>query len=76
MSDWLLNLPVLWMGALILGAIYACTAGLYVLITGLAVGERYTFTFVPSLSAVTATYGPIPNVAQPFDSVSSEMKSP
>ena len=40
MSDWLLNLSVLWMGALILGAIYAFTAGLYVLITALAVGER------------------------------------
>ena len=40
MSDWLLNLPLLWMGALILGAIYVCTAGLYLLITALAVGER------------------------------------
>jgi hypothetical protein len=40
MSDWLLNLPVLWMGALILGAIYVATAGLYLLITALAVGER------------------------------------
>ena len=40
MSDWLLNLPVLWMGALILGAIYVCTAGLHLLITALAVGER------------------------------------
>jgi hypothetical protein len=40
MSDWLLNLPVLWMGALILGATYVCTAGLYLLITALAVGER------------------------------------
>jgi hypothetical protein len=40
MSDWLLNLPVLWMGALILGAIYVFTAGLYWLITALAVGER------------------------------------
>ena len=40
MSDWLINLPVLWMGALILGAIYVCTAGLYLLITALAVGER------------------------------------
>jgi hypothetical protein len=40
MSDWLLNLPVVWMGALILGAIYVATGGLYVLITALAVGER------------------------------------
>jgi hypothetical protein len=40
MGDWLLNLPVLWMGALILGAIYLFTAGLYVFVTALAVGER------------------------------------
>jgi H+/Cl- antiporter ClcA len=40
MSDWLLNLPVLWMGVLILGVIYVCTAGLYLLITVLAAGER------------------------------------
>ena len=40
MSDWLLNLPVLWMGATILGAIYTVAAGLYVLVTALAVGER------------------------------------
>lgn len=40
MSDWLLNLPVLAMGALILGAIYLCTAALYLVITALAVGER------------------------------------
>jgi len=40
MSDWLLNLPVLWMGALILGAIYLFTAGLYVVVTTLAVGDR------------------------------------
>jgi hypothetical protein len=39
-SDWLLNLPVLWMGALILGVIYLFAAGLYLLITALAVGER------------------------------------
>jgi len=40
MSDWLLNLPVLWMGVTILGAIYTVTAGLYLLVTALAVGER------------------------------------
>ena len=40
MSDWLLNLPVLWMGVSILGAIYIATAGLYWLVTALAVGER------------------------------------
>src|SRR5262245_18621906 len=40
MGSWLLNLPVLWMGAVILGAIYLVTAGLYALITRLAVGER------------------------------------
>ena len=40
MGDWLLNLPVLWMGALILGATYLITAGLYVFVTTLAVGDR------------------------------------
>jgi hypothetical protein len=40
MSDWLLNLPVLAMGAIILGAIYLVTAGLYRLIMSLALGER------------------------------------
>ena len=40
MSDWLLNLPVVWMGVLILGAIYVVTGGLYALITTLAAGER------------------------------------
>jgi hypothetical protein len=40
MSDWLLNLPVLWMGAIILGVIYTVAAGIYVLVTALAVGER------------------------------------
>ncbi len=40
MSNWLLNLPVVWMGALILGATYAVTAALYLLIRALATGER------------------------------------
>ncbi len=40
MSDWLFGLPVLWMGVVILGAIYLATAALYLLITALAVGER------------------------------------
>ena len=40
MSDWLLNLPVLSMGAIILGAIYTVAAGIYVVVTALAVGER------------------------------------
>jgi hypothetical protein len=40
MGDWILNLPVLWMGALILGATYLFTAGLYVVVTKLAVGDR------------------------------------
>ena len=40
MSNWLLDLPVMWMGTLILGAIYLVTAGLYVVVTKLAVGDR------------------------------------
>ena len=40
MGDWLLGLPVVWMGAVILGAVYALTAGIYVVVTKLAVGDR------------------------------------
>jgi hypothetical protein len=40
MGDWLLNLPVLWMGVLILGAIYLWTAALYLIVSRFAVGER------------------------------------
>ena len=40
MCDWLLSLPVLWMGALSLTAIYLATAGIYLLVTRLAVGDR------------------------------------
>src|SRR5262245_55089581 len=40
MADWLLHLPVLWMGTLILGTIYLVTAGLYVSVTTSAVGDR------------------------------------
>jgi hypothetical protein len=40
MGDWLLNLPVLGMAVVILAASYLFAAGLYLLITALAVGER------------------------------------
>ena len=40
MSDWLVNLPVLWMTVIILATTYVIAAGVYVLITTLAVGER------------------------------------
>jgi hypothetical protein len=40
MGHWLLSLPVLWMGVLILGAVYLVTAGIYVAVTRLAVGDR------------------------------------
>jgi hypothetical protein len=40
MGDWLLNTPALAMAAVILAACYLFTAGLYLLITALAVGER------------------------------------
>ena len=40
MGDWLLNLPVVWMAAVILGVTYLLTAGIYFLVTMLAVGER------------------------------------
>jgi len=40
MSDWILNLPVLWMGVVILGAVYAATAAMYLLVTALADEDR------------------------------------
>ena len=40
MDDWLLHLPVLTMTAIILGAIWAVTAVVYLVITALATGER------------------------------------
>src|SRR5262245_44607326 len=40
MSDWLLNLPVVWMAVVVFGIVYICTAALYLLITKLAVGDR------------------------------------
>lgn len=39
MEDWLVNLPVLWMGVLILGVVYLITAGIYLVVTRLAVGD-------------------------------------
>ena len=58
MRDWLLNLPALWMGVVILGLIYLGTAGIYLLVTKLAVGERLkafkgiTPAILPPLSTV------------------------
>ena len=40
MGNWILDLPVLWMGAFILGVTYLLTVGIYLLVTALAVGER------------------------------------
>jgi hypothetical protein len=40
MSDWLHSLPVLWMAILVFGFTYLITAGIYAVITVLAVGER------------------------------------
>lgn len=40
MGDWLLNLPILAMGAIILFLTYLATAGIYWVVTTLAVGER------------------------------------
>jgi hypothetical protein len=40
MSDWLLSLPVLWMGVTILGATYTVAAAIYLIVTALATGER------------------------------------
>jgi len=40
MSDWLHNLPLLWMGLVVFGFTYLVTAGIYVAVAVLAVGER------------------------------------
>src|SRR4029077_11202198 len=40
MSDWLHNLPVLWMILVVFGFTYLVTAGIYVAVTAFGVGER------------------------------------
>jgi hypothetical protein len=40
MSDWLHNLPVLWMALVVFGFIYLVTAGIYAGVTVFAVHER------------------------------------
>ena len=40
MSDWLLNLPVLWMAVVIFAAIYLFAASIYWIVTRLAVNDR------------------------------------
>jgi hypothetical protein len=40
MSDWLHSLPVLWMTLLVFGLTYLIAAGIYAVVTLLAVGER------------------------------------
>jgi hypothetical protein len=40
MSDWLLNLPVLWMAAVVFAAIYLLAATVYWVVTRLAVNDR------------------------------------
>ena len=40
MGDWLLNLPVPWMGVVIIGATLALTGALHVIVSRLATGDR------------------------------------
>jgi hypothetical protein len=40
MSDWLHNLPLVWMALLVFGLTYLITAMIYIVVTVLAVGER------------------------------------
>jgi hypothetical protein len=40
MSDWLHNLPVLWMALVVFGVTYLIASAIYTLVTVLAVGER------------------------------------
>jgi len=55
MSYWLHSLPVLWMAILVFGFTYLITAGIYAVITVLAVGERARS--LGHLSWVAATLG-------------------
>src|SRR5216684_6988156 len=40
MSDWLHNLPVVWMALVVFGSTYLVTVAIYALVMALAVGER------------------------------------
>lgn len=40
MSNWLLNLPVLWMAFIIVAAIYLAAAAIFFIVTRLAVNDR------------------------------------
>jgi hypothetical protein len=40
MSDWLHNLPVVWMALVVFGSTYLVTVAIYALVRVLAVGER------------------------------------
>jgi hypothetical protein len=40
MSDWLLNLPVLWMALVVFVATYLIAGSVYLVVTRLAVNER------------------------------------
>jgi hypothetical protein len=40
MTDWLLNLPVAWMAVVVFAATYLVAAGIYLVVTGLAVDDR------------------------------------
>jgi Protein of unknown function (DUF4239) len=39
-GDWLLNLPIPWMAVVIFAGIYVVTAAIYLIVIGLAVGDR------------------------------------
>ncbi len=40
MSDWLLNLPVVWLALVVFAATYLAAAGVYLVVIGLAVDDR------------------------------------
>ena len=40
MTDWLLNLPMPWLALVVFAVTYLGTAGVYLVVTGLAVDER------------------------------------
>ena len=42
MSDWLHNLPIVWLALVVFGLTYLVAGGIFALITGLSKGERRT----------------------------------
>jgi hypothetical protein len=65
MSDWLHDLPVLWMALLVFGGTYLITGAINAVVTLLAVGERLRSfscdeTHVPTATGTTSAWASVP----------------